>query len=284
MHIEVSLKGKSRIAAQLADAVEAQYDMSLLSGSFPAGTAESDADTGVTKRVRVEVAKSNVRVAQDSPSLASGDDETVPSADSLSLARLVRVVRSLSAIERLYCTVIRRAAHAADDAASSLDGLQPLLGEPWLESELSATLVGCVPVCQIRRVTASYTHSHLHMIKLDLVDSIGREVLVDSLHAASRILVSGPGDGFYSTADIQEFFRDLGRSRGDRWESFVWEDSILVDEKCVYLMQDISPDSIVIPEVIDAIRLKANLDLSLTEIGQLTDRHLGVLPNLSIGK
>jgi glyceraldehyde-3-phosphate dehydrogenase type II len=250
----------------------------------------------------VDVAESSVRIAEDRGGHHSYADKEysvftaltpnsirhgngrlfVPSADSLSLARLVGVVQNLSPIERLYSTVVRRAAHAADDATSSLDALQPIFDETWLEDELTSTLAECVPICQIRRVIASYTHSHLHMIKLDLVDSIDREVLVDTLQADSRILVGATDDGFFSTADIQEFFRDNGRIRADRWESFVWEESILVDEKCVYLMQDISPDAISVPEVIDAIRLIAVPQLSLTDNRRLTDHHLGMLQTLNI--
>ncbi|MCS7468885.1 hypothetical protein NZK35_19710 [Stieleria sp. ICT_E10.1] len=304
MTIEVSLRGRGRIANHLADGVKAQCDMLLLPSSEPCGTTASNSGSGGATRVSVEVKGLTVRITEDGRSPGACHEQRcavftsltpesirngpgglfVPSADSLSLARLVRVVNALSAVERVYSTVVRRAAHAADDAASSLDALQPVFEEPALEDELRTTLAGCVPMCQIRRVVASYTHSHLHMIKLDLVDSIDRETLIDRLHDESRILVSTSDDGFSSTADIQEFFRDLGRVRGDRWETFVWAESILVDQKCVYLMQDISPDVIVVPEVIDAIRLIAAPELSLAEIRRLTDRHLGMLETLSIVK
>ncbi len=304
MNVEVSLRGHGRIANRLADAVKAQGDMLLLPASDHSGTNGSNSRADGATRVLVEVAESTVRIAQDCRSLRSSDEQEdavftsltpetirdenrrlfVPSADSLSLARLVGVVRNLSPIERLYSTVVRRAAHAADDATSSLDALQPIFAETSLEDELTSTLSDCVPICQIRRVMASYTHSHLHMIKLDLVDAIDKEVLVESLHAEPRILVGTSDDGFCSTADIQEFFRDLGRIRGDRWESIVWEESILVDGKCLYLMQDISPDAIGVPEVIDAIRLIANPQLSLAEIRRLTDQHLGMLHSLNIMK
>jgi len=301
MNIRVGLRGSTRLAKRLADGVAAQSDM-LLADVAESTVAESTEQPALACDVLVDVSATNIRIFEAGDNFNSeqqdnavaftsltdavkpdrGQPLLVPGADAVALSRVVRALGDLCQINRLYATIISRGAHAADSAESSLDALEPVVGETELDAQLGLVFADVVSVCRARRILASYTHSHLLMIKLDMAASVERDAVVDALQQDSRILVGAAGDGFRSTADINEFFRDLGRSRGDRWESFVWDESMMVVNRGVYLMLDISPDAVAIPETIDAIRLIGSPQLDLASIRQLTDESLGLLQSITI--
>lgn len=313
MKIRVGLSGSTRLVKRLVDAVAAQSDMSLsgvsgwsdlddLASARAFDVVDSPGQLALICDVLVDVSAATIRIleATDSfdfdkqnrvvafTSLISGlspDPDMalfIPGADVLALARVVRAIQNICHVNRLYTTIISRGAHAADAAEVSLDSLTPVVGETELDAQLELVFADVVSICQARRVIAPYTHSHLHMIKLDIKDSVERDAVVAVLQKKSRILVGAARDGFCSTADINEFFRDLGRSRGDRWESFVWEESIMALNQSVYLMLDISPEAVAVPETIDAIRLIGRPQLELVSIRQLTDESLGLLQSITI--
>ena len=116
------------------------------------------------------------------------------------------------------------------------------------------------------------------MIKLDTDRSVPPDVIATVLRDDPRILVAAAQDGFRSTADINEFFRDLGRSHGDRWEAFIWKESIMAVNQSIYLMLDISPIALSIPEGLDAVRVVGVPKLSLAVAQELTDNSLGLVP------
>lgn len=291
MSIRVGLRVTTRLAKRLADAVAAQNDTQL------ADVAESTDELVSACDVLVDVGDTGIHIfeAGDSLDFQQRDDAVaftsstasskpdrgnaliVPGTDAVALARVVGALGDHGEVKRLYATILSREAPAPNSAQSSLDALEPVVGETDLDAQLKLVFAGVVPDCQARRVLAPYTHSHLLMIKLDMAASIERDTVVNALRKDSRILLGAAGDGFRSTADINEFFRDLGRGRGERWEAFVWDESIMVVNQNVYLMLDVSPDAVAIPETIDAIRLIARPQLDLASIRKLTDESLGLL-------
>ena len=72
-----------------------------------------------------------------------------------------------------------------------------------------------------------------------------------------RILV---GRGLRSTADLAEHFQDLGRSRRDRPEIYVWEENITVKQHTVFATISVHMESITIPETVDCIRAALGLE------------------------
>jgi glyceraldehyde-3-phosphate dehydrogenase (NAD(P)) len=313
MKIRVGIDGATRSARRIADAVIQQSDMLLagisgcshqckLRSAHGYDIVESTQELASAADVLIDASGTTIRVLEANDdldftqqngtfmfsSLTTGSDEkgprelVIPGPDILALARVVKSILSLTPINRLYTTIICRGSHAADAAGVSLDALEPVVHETEFDAQMALVFDGVVPIHHARRVIASYTHSHLHMLKLDLSDAIECKAIASALEQNSRILVGSVEDGFRSTADINEFFRDLGRPRGDRWESFVWDKSIMSIEKSAYLMLDISPEAIAIPEIIDAIRLLGNPQLEWNSIRQRTDKCLGLLQSIAV--
>ena len=121
-----------------------------------------------------------------------------------------------------------------------------------------------------------YSHSHLHTLKLDLDAPIEPEKLLVSLQSSRRILVGWAADGYATTADVQEHFRDSARTRADRPEVFVWGESIVIRGAQLYLMMDVCQESTAVPETIDAIRLSRLPSMNVAETMQQTDSALGL--------
>jgi glyceraldehyde-3-phosphate dehydrogenase type II len=200
----------------------------------------------------------------------------IPGADALAFARLVRALAGDIKIERLFSTVVVRAGHATSSVTGCIDALEPVFDDVQQREELERAIGPFVAACHVRRVRAPYTHSHLHMMKLDLAEAVDRESVLALLTCAPRIMVGAGRDGLANTAQLQEFFRNLSRSRSDRPEVFVWEESVVVCERSLYLMLDISPEATPIPEIIDAIRLSQTEGIDWTESISRTDEALGI--------
>lgn len=313
MAIAVGLLGGTRLARRLADAVATQSDMMLSGVSGWSKLADLAAARGYDvvesahrlastcdvlidargTQIRVLAAGHGVNLAPEENAVAFTSLTTelpvedpvpliIPRPDALALARVVEALRGVCDIMRLYTTILSRASHASEAAEASLDALEPVVDATEQEAELKVVFHDVISICQARRIVASYTHSHLHMIKLDVAGVVDREAVVVALTSSPRILVGTAQDGFRSTADINEFFRDLGRSRGDRWETFVWDESIMIVDQSVYLMLDISPEAVPVPEVVDAVRVIGRRNLDLHSARRHTDRSLRLLPNLAM--
>jgi len=200
----------------------------------------------------------------------------VPTADALAFARLIHALGAQVKIERLFSTAIVRAGHATASAAGCIDALEPIFDDSAERREIERVIGPWVAAHNVRRVRAPYTHSHLHMLKLDLADPVSRADVLELLARARRLVVGRGRDGLANTAQLQEFLRDLGRNRSDRQEVFVWAESVVVFERSVCLMMDVSPEATPVPEVIDAIRLRRVEGIDLMDSIARTDLALGI--------
>lgn len=200
----------------------------------------------------------------------------LPSADAVALARVVHAVAGLGRIERLFSAIVTRSGHATSPTAGCVDALEPIFDRPEEHRELATILSPSVAVVQMRRVRAPYTHSHLHMLKVDFDRSVERNSVLQALAAGQRILVASARSGLANTAQVQEFFRDLGRTRADRPEAFIWEETVLVSQRQVCLIMDVDPEAALTAECIDAIRLNQVEDIELSESIAQTDQALGI--------
>ena len=95
---------------------------------------------------------------------------------------------------------------------------------------------------------------HVHSITVDLNVEPNSDEVIQLFKQTPRVRVVHNSDGIRSTAEIMEYSRDLGRSRGDMPEVCVWSDTIGVWGKKLLYIQAIHQESDVIPENIDAIR------------------------------
>ncbi|MGO9112916.1 MAG: hypothetical protein ACLP9L_27090 [Thermoguttaceae bacterium] len=196
--------------------------------------------------------------------------------DVIALARLVKALSPLARVERLYASVITRSGHATQPAGGSVDSLEPLSADGPATSQLAQVLRHVVGSFYVSRVRSPYTHSHLHTVKLDLDVAVERQAALEALRGAPRVLVAAAGEGFSTTADVQEFFRNSTRRRADRPELLVWEESVMTDRRQLYLLADVCQEATSIPETVDAIRLSQSRCVDAAESIRRTDAALGI--------
>jgi len=99
--------------------------------------------------------------------------------------------------------------------------------------------------------------------------------VIELFKKTPRIIMVKSSEGIKSTAEMLEFARDFGRPRYDMYENLVWEDSIGVSGKELYLFQAVPQESIVIPENIDCIRAMFDL-MGKEESIKKTNKSLGI--------
>lgn len=119
---------------------------------------------------------------------------------------MLHVLSVLPPIERAHGFVIRPAADPAFAVHGPIDALV-------LDRD-AANMPGWWPLSApvtIQSLTAQHTRCWLVGLVVDLDVPRSTEQLVESLQAAPNTLVLPDGCGFESTADLSEFFRDLGR-------------------------------------------------------------------------
>jgi glyceraldehyde-3-phosphate dehydrogenase (NAD(P)) len=105
---------------------------------------------------------------------------------------------------------------------------------------------------------------------------MSREEIIVLLNSADRIRVRSGKAGFANTGQLQEYDRDIGRTRGDRPEVFVWEESIAIVDQDLFLAMDVSPDATPIPDIVDAIRFMAGSAETREESRRMTNEQLGL--------
>jgi glyceraldehyde-3-phosphate dehydrogenase (NAD(P)) len=117
------------------------------------------------------------------------------------------------------------------------------------------------------------TFAHVINFQADVRREPSVAEVVEALDRMPRVLV---GRGLRSTADLAEHFQDLGRSRRDRPEIYVWEESIAVDRQTVYATISVHMESITIPETVDCVRAALRLERDNWASVARTDRALGI--------
>jgi glyceraldehyde-3-phosphate dehydrogenase (NAD(P)) len=102
------------------------------------------------------------------------------------------------------------------------------------------------------------THNHVHSLIIDLNSSTTPDAIIDTLKNTPRVMLVSSKEGIKSTAHTFDLGRELGRDRGDIYESMIWEDSITVIGNRVYMYMAVAQEAIVLPENVDAIRAVLN--------------------------
>lgn len=199
----------------------------------------------------------------------------VVSCNTTGLARALAPLEERFDIEKVRATLIRR---GGDPSQSDRGPINSIMPDPrQLPSHHGPDLQTVLPQLDVNTVgiTVPTTLMHVHAVNLTLAKPSERDDVLERFTDEDRIfLVPGSFD-IDGTGEMAEFGRDLGRSRGDLWESCLWTDSIAVDGRDVYFFQAIHQESNVVPENIDAIRAMTGL-ANREESMQRTNEQLGI--------
>ncbi len=184
---------------------------------------------------------------------ARGEDSVrVVSCNTTSLSRTLWSIDSKFGVEKAVANLVRRGGDPAQDSAGPINSIVPVTE---ISSHHGPDLQEVMPDMDITTlaVKVPVTLSHLHMINVDLNTDASEEEVIDLFRKTQRIKLFKAEEGYSSTAQIIERFRDR-RLRYDMPEVAVWEETVKTDGKRLYWIHQVHQESIVVPENIDAIR------------------------------
>tara|TARA_R110002020_G_scaffold103752_24_gene243257 strand:- start:2240 stop:3193 length:954 start_codon:yes stop_codon:yes gene_type:complete len=198
----------------------------------------------------------------------------VVSCNTTGLCRTLKAVDDAYHIDKVHATMIRRAADPWDIYHGPINALVPHLVVP---SHHGPDVRTVIPNLEIFTTSISVptTLMHMHSITVDLHVTPTAEDIIDLFKNTTRVRVVHNDDGIRSTAEIMEYAKDLGRSRGDMPEVCVWSDTIGVWGNKLMYIQAVHQESDVVPENIDAIRAVSNL-VPAHESIEKTNKSLGI--------
>ena len=151
------------------------------------------------------------------------------------------------------------------------NALTPVLGMSHHAGDVNCVLPGLnVISLSVDSVT---TFAHVINVQADLGRPVTREQVLEALETLPRITV---GQGLRTTADVAEHYQDLGRSRRDWPEIYVWAEGLRVEGSTVYATIGVHMESITIPETVDCIRAALGMQEDPWASILKTDRALGI--------
>jgi glyceraldehyde-3-phosphate dehydrogenase (NAD(P)) len=201
----------------------------------------------------------------------------VVSCNTTGLSRAVAVLLPAFGIEHWETTLARRAADPHEIDKGPIDGILPSFKIPshhgpdvrTIFPQLSITTTAMV-------VSTTLMHVHANHVRLSRPPHSTREV-IDRFRASPRFHMFHEGDRVKGTPQVMEYGRDRSPSgRPDVMENVLWEQGIHLLGENLYFFQAIHPESIVVPESIDAVRAMLALSPNAAASIEMTDRALGI--------
>ena len=195
----------------------------------------------------------------------------VISCSSTGSTRMVWTLHRAFGLKEGFLSLWRRAADPGKRSKTPHNALVPTLGQSHHAPDVLTVLPG------LRLYSLSTdcptTLGHVLTLQADLGRLVSREEVLGALERTPRIIV---GEGLRSTADLAEFYQDLGRSRRDRPEIYVWSEGLHVDGCCVVITFSVHMESITIPDTIDCVRATLGLEREGWASALATDRALNI--------
>ncbi|UXD21422.1 glyceraldehyde-3-phosphate dehydrogenase [Ignicoccus pacificus DSM 13166] len=200
----------------------------------------------------------------------------VVSCNTTGLLRLLCTLNKEFGVERVRATIVRRGADPHETKKGPIDAIVP--NPVTLPSHHGIDVRTVLPVdIATTAVVVPTTLMHVHVVNVILKEEVSRDQVIEALNKAPRILlVPTKISGIKDTAKLIEMARDMGRKRHDLYELAVFEESISVNGKELFLMQAVHQESIVTPENVDAIRAMFGLATKEESIRK-TDESLGLV-------
>lgn len=205
----------------------------------------------------------------------------VVSCNTTGLLRTICTINSLSKVEKVRATIVRRAADPKEVKRGPINSLIPDPASiPSHHAKDVNTVLKDLDIVSMA-VVAPTTLMHMHLLNLTLKAPITKEDVIKRLLETPRFLIVRGKSEITSTAEIIEVARDLGRIRNDIPETVVFEDSIYVKGNELFIMYGVHQESIVVPENIDAIRASLGFT-SKEESIRITNSTLNIKPGYLI--
>lgn len=180
----------------------------------------------------------------------------VVSCNTTGLSRTLHEINKKYGVDSVHATMIRRGADPADIYHGPINGVVPVLEMPSHHGPDVMTVLKDVEIFTTA-LSCSTTLMHVHSLIVDTKKNVKPEDVINIFKDTTRIRVVRNAERIRSTAQIMEFAKDIGNSRGDMPEICVWAEAIGVqpnNHKKLFYMQAVHQESDVVLENIDCIR------------------------------
>ena len=198
----------------------------------------------------------------------------VVSCNTTGLCRTLDPINKKYGINSVHATMVRRAADPWDIRHGPINAIVPVLELPSHHGPDVQTVLPDVNIFTTA-MSVSTTLMHMHSMIVDLKKNTSAEDILNLFKETTRVRVVRNAEKVRSTAEVMEFAKDIGMSRGDMPEIVVWEEGIGVQDKKLFYLQAIHQESDVVLENIDAIRAATGFKDGQKSI-EMTNKALGL--------
>ena len=221
----------------------------------------------------IAAASFNARASGDE--VVGADSLRVVSCNSTGLSRILAPLDEEFGVEKARVTLVRR---GGDPSETDRGPINDVIPDPaTVPSHHGPDVNEILPDIDIdtAALKAPVTGMHTHSVNVTLEAEPSAAAVRDLLAEQSRVFQIPERAGIDGAGTLKDYASDLGRPRGDLWENCVWEESVSVEGRDLYLFQNVHQEADVVPENVDAIRTLTT-DVSRAESVARTNETLGV--------
>jgi glyceraldehyde-3-phosphate dehydrogenase (NAD(P)) len=178
----------------------------------------------------------------------------VVSCNTTGLCRIIHAMDREYGVAKVRAVMVRRGGDPGDIKRGPIDAvvLNPVT-IPSHHGPDVQTVLPHIPIVTLAMIVPT-TMMHMHVVQMDLKSEASREHVLEIIEKNPRLGLVRKATGITSTAELKEYAMDLGRCRSDLWENGIFEESVSVLGKELYLFQAIHQEADVVVENVDAIR------------------------------
>ena len=213
--------------------------------------------------------------ARASGEIRDADSLRVVSCNTTGLSRLLAPLEEAYGVEKARVTLVRR---GGDPSETNRGPINDVVPDPaTVPSHHGPDVNAVLPNVAVdtAALKAPVTGMHTHSVNVTLEEEPTETAVRELLRAETRVFLIPDHAGIDGAGTLKDYAADVGRPRGDLWENCVWEESVSVEGRDLYLFQNIHQEADVVPENVDAVRTLAT-DVSRAESVARTDDALGV--------
>lgn len=197
------------------------------------------------------------------------------SCNTTGLSRLLAPLLEEFGVEKVRATLIRRGGDPGQTGRGPINDIVP---DPVsIPSHHGPDVNTIFPDLDIDTLGLKVpaTLMHMHSLNVTLGEAVDADAVTDLLREETRLFLVPTEAGIDGAGKLKEFAMDADRPRGDLWENCIWEDSVSVRDRDLYLFQAIHQESDVVPENVDAVRAVTD-SATKEESVELTNEVLGI--------
>jgi glyceraldehyde-3-phosphate dehydrogenase (NAD(P)) len=199
----------------------------------------------------------------------------VVSCNTTGLSRLLAPLEETYRVEKARVTLVRRGGDPSETERGPINDVVP--DPATVPSHHGPDVNTILPTVDVdtAALRAPVTGMHTHSVNVTLEQAPDTAAVRELLRKESRLFLIPERAGIDGAGTLKDYAADVGRVRGDLWENCVWEESISVEGRDLYLFQNVHQEADVVPENVDAVRELAS-DASREESVARTNEALGV--------